>query len=146
MKPRAGGPVFVTYCSKNKSRRKGLLPAIGRYDSDRIRQVWRASEALGLPFLILSGKYGLLSPADKIPYYDHLLEWEGIGKLLPGVSKRLARERVTAVVYLTRPLRRGSAPLAYHSLMEAACTARGIRFVAIEIEKVRRSATRPRAV
>ena len=106
-----------------------------RYDSARIRQVQSAAASLGIGFRLLSGKYGLLAPRDKVPYYDHLLKWEEIGRMLPGVIKRLARERVAAVVYFTRPLRKASAPLAYHALMEAACAARGIRMVGIEIDR-----------
>jgi len=129
------GPIFVTYCSKNKRRDAGLLPALARYDSARIRQVHAAAVSLGIGFRVLSGRFGLLDPADKVPYYDHLLKWEEIGRLLPKVVKRLAREDVAAIVYFTRPLRKASAPLAYHALMEAACAAQGIRMVAIEIER-----------
>lgn len=129
------GPIFVTYCSKNKKRTAGRVAAQDRYDSARIRQVQAAAASLGVGFRILSGKFGLLAPHDKVPDYDHLLRWEEIGRLLPRVVKRLARERVAAVVYFTRPLRKASAPLAYHALMEAACAAGGIRMVGIEIER-----------
>jgi hypothetical protein len=129
------GPIFVTYCSKNKRRTPGRMSASQRYASARIKQVHAAATSLGIGFRILSGKFGLLAPEDKVPYYDHLLRWEEIGRLLPKVVKRLAREKVSAVVYFTRPLRRASAPLAYHALMEAACAAQGIRMVAIEIER-----------
>lgn len=137
---RALGPIFVTYCSKNKSRKGGRMEALERYDSPRIRQVHAAASCLGVGIRILSGKYGLLAPRDKVPYYDHLLRWEEIGRLLPQVSKRLARERVSAVVYFTRPLRKASAPLAYHALMDAACAANGIKMVAIEVERPKDSA------
>ena len=129
------GPIFVTYCSKNKTRAGGRQRALERYDSPRIRQVHAAADCLGIGVRILSGKYGLLAPEDKVPYYDHLLRWEEIGRLLPRVSKRLARERLTSVVYFTRPLRRASAPLAYHALMDAACAANGIKMVAIEVDR-----------
>lgn len=129
------GPIFVTYCSKNKLRGSRRMAARERYDSARIRQVELAAQSLGIEFRLLSGKFGLLAPSDKIPYYDHLLEWEEIGKLLPQVIGRLKRENVAGVVYFTRPLRKASAPLAYHALMEAACSSAGIRMVAIEIER-----------
>ena len=128
-------PIFVTYCSKNKKRDKGLMKAIERYDSGRMRQVRAAAESLGIGFRLLSGKYGLLAPDEKIAWYDHLLKWEGIGRVLPRVAKRLAREKVGAVVYFTRPLRKASAPLAYHALMEAACVENDIKLISIEIER-----------
>ena len=85
------GPIFVTYCSKNKKRDKGPMEAISRYDSERIRSVKGAADSLGIGFRLLSGKYGLLAPHEKIRWYDHLLKWEGIGKVLPQVARRLAR-------------------------------------------------------
>ncbi|MBI5242706.1 MAG: hypothetical protein HY922_03350 [Elusimicrobia bacterium] len=129
------GPIFVTYSSKNKKRKAGRMRAIERYDSPRIRQIAAAAASLGIGFRILSGKYGLLAPDDRISCYDHLLKWEGIGRVLARVSKRLARERVAAVIYFTRPLRKASAPLAYHALIEAACAEQGIRMVAVEVER-----------
>ena len=131
---RVPGPVFVTYCSKNKDARRPLLPAAERYKSERIAQVRGAAEALGVGFRILSGKFGLVAVADKIPYYDHLLKWEGIGGLLPVVRRKLVRDKITAVVYFTRPLRKASAPLAYHALIEAACAAAGVPMLVIELE------------
>lgn len=127
-------PIFVTYCSKNKKRDKGLMSAISRYESGRILQVKAAADSLGIPFLMLSGKYGLLAPHERIPWYDHLLKWEGIGRVLPQVARRLAREKVGAVVYFTRPLQ-ASAPLAYHALMEAACVENDIKLISIELER-----------
>ena len=135
MSRESAGPIFVTYSSKNKKRDPGRLKAIERYQSPRIRQIASAAASLGLGFRILSGEYGLLAPDDQIPYYDHLLKWEGIGRVLEKVTGRLSREKVTAVVYFTRPLRKASAPLAYHALMEAACMEKGIRMVAIEVER-----------
>ena len=66
--------VFCTYCSAEKDRSQGELPAIQRYRSHRIRSVYVAAMSLGLKFLILSGKYGILEPSDPIQYYDHLLQ------------------------------------------------------------------------
>jgi hypothetical protein len=129
------GTIFVTYSSKTKRKDKGLLKAIERYDSPRIRQIAAAASSLGLGFRILSGRHGLLSPGDKIPYYDHLLNWEGVGQVLAKVAGQLALEKVSLVVYFTRPLRKASAPLAYHALMEAACAEKGIRMVGIEVER-----------
>ncbi|HAH06941.1 MAG TPA: hypothetical protein DCM05_10510 [Elusimicrobia bacterium] len=135
MPKRPAGPIFVTYSSKTKRKDKGLLKALERYDSPRIRQIAAAAADLGLNFRILSGRFGLLAPEDKVPYYDHLLKWEGVGQVLAKVAARLVREKVSAVVYFTRPLRKASAPLAYHALMEAACAEKGIRMIGIEVER-----------
>ncbi len=75
---------FCTTCSKRKRRTPQLLPARKRYLSRRIRFVWRESRKLNKPLLILSGKYGLLDPDKKIPWYDQAL--------LPDVAEALAQK------------------------------------------------------
>jgi len=65
--------IFCTYCSKLKDEIIDSLPAIHRYKSKRIRKVNESAKLLDYPIFILSGKYGLISTEQKIPYYDHLL-------------------------------------------------------------------------
>lgn len=64
---------FVTYCSARKRPDAGLLPARERYDSERIREVARRAAAERARPLILSGRFGLLTGDEAIPWYDHLL-------------------------------------------------------------------------
>lgn len=78
--------VFCTYCSAKKDRSQGELPALQRYRSHRIESVYVAAMSLGLKFLILSGKYGILEPSETIPYYDHLLQSSEVSEH----SKRVA--------------------------------------------------------
>jgi hypothetical protein len=66
--------LYATYCSKDKEATAGELPAIERYLSPRIRAVHAAAEGTGAKFGILSGLYGLISPDQPIPAYDHLLQ------------------------------------------------------------------------
>lgn len=74
--PAAGGSAsraFVTYCSARKRPDAGLRPARERYDSERVREVARRAAAEGARPLILSGRFGLLTGDEAIPWYDHLL-------------------------------------------------------------------------
>lgn len=81
--------VFCTYCSTKKDRSQGKLPAIQRYQSHRIKSVYIAAMSLGLKFLILSGKHGILEPSDPIPYYDHLLQSSEVLEHSKRVADRL---------------------------------------------------------
>ncbi len=73
-----GKILICTICSRDKDQREGLLPAIERYNSPRIDQVFSLAREGGHAFAILSGKYGLLFPKTPIPYYDKLLKKEDI--------------------------------------------------------------------
>lgn len=79
---------FITYCSKQKSDAKEILPAIKRYQSARIKKTMHTAYKEGASFLILSGKFGLLGPEDPIPWYDHLLSPSEV----PAMVNRIADE------------------------------------------------------
>jgi hypothetical protein len=66
--------IFCTYCSAEKDQSEGELPSIQRYQGLRLQSVYGASKNLGLRFLILSGKYGILEPSDPILNYDYVLK------------------------------------------------------------------------
>lgn len=97
-------PIFVTYCSADKDPASGELPAIARYRSERIRAVRRAADALGVGFVILSGKYGLIPPHRAIPWYDHLLTAAEAPVLAGVVAGQLRALGVSRILYVTRPV------------------------------------------
>jgi len=94
--------VFCTYCSAEKDRLEGDLPAIQRYQSNRIKSVYAAAMSLGLKFLILSGKYGILEPSDKIPYYDHLLQSSEVSEHSKRVAVQLEALGVKDIIFFAR--------------------------------------------
>lgn len=111
--------LYVTYCSRQKRQTAGLLPARDRYRSARIRAVARQAERDGAAFRIFSGKYGLLTAARRIPYYDHLLEPGEVAMMTRKVAPALrGYDRVVfwydSDDYLTpyRAVMRGAARLA----------------------------------
>ena len=76
--------LYLTYCSRRKRKAPGLLPARARYLSARIRAVEKLAEHAGVAFRIFSGRYGLIAPTRRIPWYDHLL--------LPGEVSAMAKK------------------------------------------------------
>ena len=80
---------YCTYCSRDKRKDPRLLQAIERYDNDRIRAAHKQALNDGVEFLILSGEYGVVSPSNHIPYYDHLLKREEVGALIERVTVQL---------------------------------------------------------
>ena len=59
--------IVCTICSAENRADEELQPAVDRYLSERIRWVHAESRRLERPFVILSGKYGLLGPDERIP-------------------------------------------------------------------------------
>ena len=120
--------LHITYCSKDKDRTRKDLPAIERYDSDRIDKIKALAEKRDEDFAILSGKYGLIGPEEKIPFYDELLRERNIPQLITGVRNFLESHNVDKVIYHTRKVENERKP--YFKLVKNACE--GLN---IELEK-----------
>jgi hypothetical protein len=58
--------------------------------------------SLGLEFLILSGKYGILEPSDPIPYYDHLLQSSEVSEHSKRVADQLEALGVKDLIFFAR--------------------------------------------
>ena len=115
-----------TTCCKQKRRDKQLLPAIERYVSRRIRLVLTESRRHHKPLLILSGRFGLLEPDERIPWYDQALLPEAVDALVPKVADQLVTRRASALLFYARPSKtRGWQP--YYDVLEKACRRVNIR-------------------
>lgn len=120
------GSCFCTICCKRKRRGAAPLPALQRYLSRRIRFVHALSRRHGLPLRILSGRFGLLSPDQQIPYYDQPLSASQVDALVPRVATQLATARVKRLVFFARP-RATPGWRPYYDLLERACRRQRIR-------------------
>jgi hypothetical protein len=60
--------------------------------------------SLGLKFLILSGKYGILEPRDPIPYYDHLLQSSEVSEHSKRVADQLEALGVKDLIFFAGSL------------------------------------------
>ncbi|HLB47379.1 MAG TPA: hypothetical protein VJL59_10280 [Anaerolineales bacterium] len=112
---------FCTYCSRQKSAEAGNIPAIRRYQSERIAKVHRVTQEVGVQFLILSGEFGLLRPEHPIPDYDHLLIAAEVGALAEKLAAQLQSESVSGIVYFTQPFSQDPNVVPYHDALAASC-------------------------
>jgi len=123
-----GGPAHgvCTYCAGPKREDEGLLPAVERYRSRRIRLLALRAAWERRPFLILSGEYGLLGPDEPIPWYDHLLLEAEVEAMVPPVVRQLQGLRLEALDYHTAPLMSEPRVKPYFDLISAACARAGV--------------------
>lgn len=115
--------IICTTCCREKVIGNDLMAALDRYLSPRIRHVYDESRATGLPFRILSGKYGLLSPESPIPWYDKKLGSDDVALILPAVTDQLTRENICKIRFYRRDLPDWTP---YTELMRKACEKTGI--------------------
>jgi len=120
--------LHITYCSKEKERTRKDLPAIERYDSERIDRIKALAEKKDEELAILSGKYGLINPEDEIPFYDELMREKNIPQLITGVKNFLESNNVSNVIYHTKEVKGERRP--YFKLIRNACDT-----LDIELEK-----------
>ena len=94
------GSLVCTICCREKDHSPGLLPASRRYLSDRIRRVYQLAREAGLGFVILSGRFGLISPDQPIPYYDQLLREDEAKEMSGRVADFLKKNEVKKIIFL----------------------------------------------
>ncbi|MEI6633407.1 MAG: hypothetical protein WCP22_06250 [Chlamydiota bacterium] len=136
MKTAGGGrttrTLYCTYCSAGKQKTRAPMSALRRYVSPRIRAVHRMSRGAGAPFAILSGKFGLLGPYEKIPCYDHLLKAGEVAALLPRVTGYLDRKGIRAVRFFHEPLSSNRRLKPYLDAITRSCRLAGVRLILSE--------------
>jgi len=116
---------LCTTCCKRKRRDVLPLPALERYLSRRIRCVWNESRRLHKPMLILSGKYGLVKPDEKIPWYDQALLPDVVEALATKAAQQLRGRGATSLGFYALPRNlRGWQP--YYDVIENTCAQLGI--------------------
>jgi hypothetical protein len=114
-----------TTCCKDKKEDEELLPATQRYKSERIEFVAKESRRLGKPFIILSGKYGLIDSEFKIPWYDKALLPEEVTKLVPILKEQLLERDVSKIIFYGKPRTTpGWEP--YYDVLNQSCNQLGI--------------------
>lgn len=126
--------ILCSYCSAAKRLDEGLLPAIERYRSDRLRALWREGAATGAPLHILSGAFGLLAAEAPIPWYDHLLAPGEVAAMAARVAATLREAGITAVEYRTATAAVAPDIVPYLEVMRAACAEAGATLVVVELE------------
>jgi len=122
---------YCTYCSAPKRDTAGEIPAVERYQSERIARLAETARREGCPMWIVSGRYGLLEPNTPIPWYDKLLLDEDVEGLVSVCAESLERAGVKRLMYHTASLDLAPEVTAYLRLVRLACKA-----VSVELEVV----------
>ncbi len=112
----------------------GLLPSIERYISERIKYVNSRAEKENAAFLILSGKFGLLKPADRIEYYDKLLAVNEVSALSDCAAEYLKNNNAEKVLFFHYSIDKDPNIRQYYNTVKYACGKAGILFESIEID------------
>lgn len=120
---------YCTYCSACKDPDPRELPAIRRYLSRRITFVRETARTDGVEFLIFSGRFGLLSPEDRIPPYDHLLRQDEVGPMARRLATQLSEAGISELTFFARPLEEDADTGPYRKAMERACVLAGVDLV-----------------
>lgn len=128
-----GATLYCTTCCKEKQPYEAPMPAIRRYISERIRRIYRKSRTDRVKFRILSGKYGLLAPYRKIPFYDHALLPEEVSRISETLQQQLSRLKVANVVLFAKNPKKYPDWEPYCQSLRLSCTALGINFTLAEI-------------
>ena len=124
--------IYCTYCSAKKHRDSIPIPAIERYRSDRISKCFDKAKSSGIPFVILSGKFGLLNPFDQIPYYDHLLKKPDIKEHADLVANQLKLLHVSKLYFFTASEKSDPNSIPYLECIRSACSKNGIKLMIME--------------
>lgn len=113
--------IHATYCSAEKSRTPGEIPAIERYTSRRIQWVNKRALRHGEAFFIVSGKYGLIQAKEKIAYYDYLLTSDASEKHIQLLAQQLRKLGIQQVTFFIRPISVDPNIRPYLKSVEEAC-------------------------
>ena len=111
---------LVTACGAKKEDTP--QPAGRLYKSSRIRHLYKRSKELGLPFYILSAKYGLINADSIIEPYDRIMTPERAAELLPQVKDTI-KDFDLIIFY------KGGARKEYRELIERACKETGTQLI-----------------
>lgn len=87
----------ATICSRQKDPDVTMMPAHRRYLGAHVAYARARARDMGLPFFVLSGKFGLLRDDDPVPYYDYRLGMHDVEWLARIVVAQYGGLRVTHV-------------------------------------------------
>ena len=85
-----------------------------------MQHVIAEGERTNTPVLILSGQFGLLSPDDPIPYYDHLLTEDELDEMVLIVTDQLEGAEATKITAYIKKGREVEGWAPYYELLERA--------------------------
>ncbi|MBL4653509.1 MAG: hypothetical protein JKY53_11725 [Flavobacteriales bacterium] len=114
--------IYCTTCSKDKSTHEGRVAAIQRYQDELITSIYHKSQQDKKGFRILSGKYGLLSPTDEIPWYDQILLLHEVNNMIDLATVQLQHADITSVALFVKDPKENPEWQNYITTMVGACS------------------------
>ncbi len=111
---------LITACGGKKEEKPTAAGKL--YKSARIRHLYRRSKELGVPFFILSAKYGLIGGDEIIEPYEAVMDRKRCRELKEQIVKVL--KEFDAVVYF-----RGGARREYYECLKEASEEAGVEFL-----------------
>jgi hypothetical protein len=106
-----------------------MLPAHRRYRGDHVAQVRQIAREKGLPFFLLSGKFGLIHEDRMVPCYDCLLSERDVEPLIRKVRTQLAKRGIHRLWFYNKPKPQWEP---YKRVLLGACL-RSCRFTLVDI-------------
>jgi len=97
--------LVITSCSKRKDQSAGKIESIKRYTGQMFKMTKKFAENNNYNLLIISAKYGLLKPKDKIENYNLRLENEKQAiqlrqKVIPKLREILEKEKYERIIVI----------------------------------------------
>ena len=120
--------IYCIPCSKEKTSEDFPVPAINRYQSSIIKDIYQLAKTDKVEFRILSGKYGLLDPDKKIDWYDKKLQFEDLPEYKMLVLEQLKTLKVVEVVLFSKDQDKFPEWAPYGSAMKETCSILRIKF------------------
>lgn len=127
--------IYCTICCGKKNQTPEPIPARRRYYSERIADIFEKSFHDDVQFRILSAKYGLLKPEDKIPYYDQKLITEQIPVLSEIVKAQLIDQNISVITFFKRDSNKYPDWKPDISLLEEVCNELDISLILKKVEQ-----------
>ena len=109
------------------------MPAIERYKSSRIQQVYFAAQSLNIDFFILSGKFGIISSKKMIPDYDFMLKKENVTEHSIKVESQLDSLEIKQIIFFMRSILEDKTLKSYVESIKKACKNKGINLTVINL-------------
>ena len=118
--------VLLTTCTAQKDPEPAPLAAVHRYRHPRVRDAAVLSESSGLPLYFFSGHLGLLAADTPIPWYDHALQANEVGRAAAALAQALQQGGIT---HITALLEAESAPgwAPYYAAIQGGCARAGVQ-------------------
>lgn len=127
--------IFCTYCSAQKDHAEGNLPVLQRYQSRRIAAVAAAAQSMGIGFMVLSGRFGMIGPEALVPWYDHLLQPNEVESISALAARQLTQAGVKRLLFWMRPIHQDPQLAPYLSVAQNACRMAGVEFMVFVIQR-----------